>query len=271
MSDGHDTIQFCEVLEEGEGEGERCPLAPGIGVVDTDGDIGECPGDHLALDHPPLAVDGDVADTLGEGDHIGERVGRTTDTPDVLEDVFPLAKNAGDPDRRCRIEPDSDLPPAKVCPFPEKGSIAVDRLQGTSGAGVVELAEGGAPSAHALMVDLDLIAIDCGEDTPAGALRHRAARRIPGGMSSPLLTGEDNAPFLNEAIHPVLNGAPGGIGGLGDIGHREVAHLKCHLAHQSQVLFSSFKNPGHACSGCRGGHRSRHWRSRWNLHPSRRT
>ena len=102
-------------------------------------------------------------------------------------------KDTGDTNRRRRVEPDGDIPPPEERPFPEQGPVAVDRPQGTPGAGMVELAEGGAPPAHALMVDLDLVAVDRGEDPPAGALRHRAARRT-GRVPPPLLLGETTHP-----------------------------------------------------------------------------
>ena len=234
---------LAKVLEEGKGEGERRALIPGIGIVDTDGDVGERPGDHLALDHRPLPADGDAADTLGKGHHVGEGVGRAPDVPDVLADVVAFVKDADDPDRRRGVEPDGDVPPPEDRPFPEQGPVPANRLQGAAGAGMVELAERGASAAHALVVDLDLAAVDGGEDPPAGALRHHAACRVVGGVPAPLLFREEDASLLDEAVHPVLNGAPGGVGGLRDIGHREGAPIERHLTHQPQVLFSPFKNP----------------------------
>ncbi len=178
-------------------------------------------------------------------------------------------KDAGDPDRRCGVEPDGDVPPPEDRPLPKQGPVTANRLQGTAGAGMVELAEGGAPPAHALVIDLDLVAVDGGEDPAAGALRHHAARRVAGRVPSPLLLHELDTSLLDEAVHPVLDGAPGGIGGLRNIGHGKGAPLERRLTHQPEVLFSPLKNPGHTGHGCRGDRRSRRWRSPWNPRPSR--
>ena len=126
MTDRHDAIEFRKVLEEGKSKGKRRPLGLGVGIVEPDGDVGERPGDHFTLDYRSLAVDSDLADALGEREHIRKGVGRATDAPDLLANIVAIVVDTDDPDRRGGIESDGHLPTPDDRPFPEQGSVPAD-------------------------------------------------------------------------------------------------------------------------------------------------
>jgi hypothetical protein len=87
--------------------------------------------------------------------------------------------------------------------------------------GVVMTAECGARTAHALMENLYLIAIDGREDPAASAGGHGTDRSIPCRLSAAFPYFLDNAAFIHETVDPVLRSTSRNLCTSLDIRHRK--------------------------------------------------
>ena len=151
--------------------------------------------------------------------------------------------------------------PTEISCDPERGILAEQRAvplntgQDPPRKPVVVAAERGTGPAHAVMIDRNAVTINGREDPPAGARGHGADRRVPGSAPPPFLLPQEHAALLEQAVDPVLRGAPGDTGGFLDLRDRKKALVERELAHQAQVGAPVFKHAGHSGRGYRAGRR----------------
>ncbi len=111
----------------------------------------------------------DPEHTIGFGHHVRERVRGPADGVDVLDDRVAIARDTGYAHGRQWCQADLDLRGSDPGRLLQEGAVAPDTRKDPPGKGMVVPAECGTGAAEAVMVDLDLVTVNGGEDTPAGA------------------------------------------------------------------------------------------------------
>jgi len=163
----------------------------------------------------------------------------------MLDDEIPGMFDAGHGNGRKREQSNPGILVPDPGALPEKRSVPFDPGDDPPGQGMVKPAERCARPAYAIMVDLDVIAVNCSEDPPAGALRHSADCSIGCSTPAPFSFPDNDTPFPDKAVHPVLRSAPGNLCSVLELGDRKVTVIKRELPHHAQVFAPVLKYAGH--------------------------
>jgi hypothetical protein len=160
--------------------------------------------------------------------------------------------DAADPDRRQGGKPDGNRGVANPGTFAQECPVAFYLGKHTPRPGMVVATERRTCTAHAVMEDLNMLAICRGKNSPACALWDRRNGSVPGGRSPGFLFFYENTAFPHKPGYPVLRRTPWDAGCFLDISYRKKTGILRELAHQEQVFPTVFKHAGHSGRGCTG-------------------